>query len=128
MSSNILNWFLGGRVCESSKCMAAIASGAPAPMFKAYPLDPDDFNRCLLLLKAAPEVRNAFPEIANLSPVWLGLILNWDAIEGQFLEEAGLDWCKAISAPKTYKMIQDIREAADKQYADVKAQLRKVTP
>jgi hypothetical protein len=68
----------------------------------------------------APEVRFAFPKIAELSPVWAGLIEAWDDIEGQFLEEAGLDWCKARRAPKTYTMIKKVREAGDKIYSEMK--------
>jgi len=105
IQEKVLQWIATGRVGASSKTMAMTACGLPSD--KDYPLDPDDLNRCLLMLQAVPEVRDHFDEIAALSPVWERLIERWAEIEASFLEEVGLDWSKANSAPKTYKMMQD---------------------
>lgn len=100
-----LHWIATGRVGASSKTMAMTACGLPSG--KDYPLDPDDLNRCLLMLQAVPEVRDHFDKIAALSPRWGRLIERWDEIEASFLEEVGLNWCKADNAPKTYRLMQD---------------------
>lgn len=105
IQTKALRWIATGRVGASSKAMAMTACGLPSE--RDYPLDPDDLNRCLLLLQAVPEVRDHFDKIAALSPVWGRLIERWAEIEASFLEEVGLNWCKADNAPKTYKLIKD---------------------
>lgn len=105
IQTKALRWIATGRVGASSKTMAMTACGLPCD--KDYPLDPDDLNRCLLMLDAVPEVRDHFDKIAALTPVWGRLIERWDEIEASFLEEAGLNWRKSESAPKTYKLMQD---------------------
>ena len=75
---------------------------------KSFPLDPDDLNRCLLFLAAVPEAREHLDEVATISPVWGRLVARWDEIEKTFLDEAGLDWCNSFSAPKTYRLMQEI--------------------
>lgn len=110
--SPVLDWLANGRVGSSSKTMAMIALGS-APKHIDYPYDPDDLNRCLLLIKAAPEVREAFPNIAASSKVWAALIARWDEIEQTFLAEAGLDWCKARSALRTYTLMRRVIDSAN---------------
>lgn len=105
IQTKVLHWIATGRVGASSKAMAMTACGMPSD--KDYPLDPDDLNRCLLMLEAVPEVRDHFDKIAALSPMWRRLIERWSGIEASFLEEVGLNWSKGDSAPKTYKMMQD---------------------
>ena len=111
--SQVLDWLANGRVGLSSKTMAMIALGSP-PKRIDYPYDPDDLNRCLLLLEAAPSVRDAFPEIAASSKVWAALIANWGEIEQTFIDEVGLNWCKANSAPKTYDLMKRVVSSANK--------------
>jgi hypothetical protein len=108
MSANIIRWLAQGEVGESSKTMAFTALGQETT-FKSYPLDPDDFKRCLKLLKAAPEVRLHFSAIRALSPTWAALIDHWDELEALFIEEAGTEWNWRWSAPKTYDRIQELR-------------------
>lgn len=110
MRDKILHWFATGRVGASSKAMANAACGLPQdPLWgPSYPHDPDDLNRCLLLLAVAPEIRHNWDKIAALSPTWSRLVERWDEIEASFLEEVGLNWCKASSAPKTYDLMQSI--------------------
>jgi hypothetical protein len=110
--SRVLDWLANGRVGLSSKTMAMIALGS-TPERINYPHDPDDLNRCLLLLKAAPAVRDAFPKIAVASKVWAALIARWNEIEQAFLNEVGLDWCKAYNAPKTYRLMRDVIDSAN---------------
>jgi hypothetical protein len=92
--------------------MAAAALGDHIVEQVSYPLDPDDLNRCLLLLKAAPQVRAAFPKIAALCPEWAALIQHWDEIEQSFLAECGLDWTKSTSGPQTYALMKRVIRSA----------------
>lgn len=107
----LLKWFAGPGVGSSSKLMACVAAGIKyEDRFddKPHPHDPDDMNRCLKLMAAVPGVRGALGEVAKVSPVWAALIARWDEIEASFLAEAGIDWSKSRSAPKTYKLMQSI--------------------
>jgi len=73
-------------------------------------VDPDDLNRCLLLLEAVPDIRENMDKIAALSVTWEKLISEWDNIEKCFLEEVGLDWSKGKKATKTYNLMKNIIE------------------
>ncbi len=106
IQTKVLNWIATGRVGASSKTMAMAACGLPNE--GSYPYDPDDLNRCLLLLKAVPEVREHFDKIAALGVVWARLVERWAEIETSFLDEVGLNWSKAKSAPKTYDLMQEV--------------------
>lgn len=111
--NQIIDWLANGWVGCSSKTMAIIALGS-TPNRIDYPYDPDDLNRCLLLLEAAPGVRDAFPKIAAANKVWAALIANWSEIERLFLEEAGPNWSKARSAPKTYALMRSVIDGANR--------------
>jgi hypothetical protein len=118
MDENIIRWLATGEIGESSKAMAFKALGQDTPN-KSYPLDPDDFKRCLKLLKAAPLVRLHFPSIREPSPTWANIIDHWDELEALFIEEAGTDWNTRWSAPRTYARMQELREKSDSRYAIV---------
>lgn len=106
IQQKVLHWVATGSVGQSSKAMAMTACGLPSE--GDYPLDPDDLNRCLKMLIAVPEVRDHFEKIAALGVVWGRLIARWAEIESSFLDEVGLDWCKARSAPKTYALMKEV--------------------
>lgn len=106
MKDKILDWFATGRVGASSKAMACAV--ADLPHDKSHPYDPDDLNRCLLLLEAVPEIRNQMDKVASISGTWGKLVARWDEVEQCFLDEVGLNWCKARSAPKTYELMKQI--------------------
>ncbi len=107
IQSKVLGWFATGRVGASSKAMALAACDLPND--GSYPSDPDDLNRCLLMLEAVPEVRDHFDKIAALGVVWARLIGRWADIEASFLDEAGLKWSKANTAPKTYALMREVK-------------------
>lgn len=106
MKNKILEWFATGRVGASSKAMACAAAGLPND--KSHPYDPDDLNRCLLLLEAVPEIRGCMSKVAGISDTWAKLVERWDELEQSFLDEVGLDWAKARSAPNTYRLMKAI--------------------
>jgi len=106
MKDKILKWFANGEVGASSKAMACAAAGLPHD--KSHPYDPDDLNRCLLLLESVPEIRGHMDKISAISDTWCNLVARWDDVEKCFLDEVGLNWTKAKQAPKTYRLMQDI--------------------
>ena len=106
IQTKVLNWIAAGRVGASSKAMAMAACGLPND--DSYPHDPDDLNRCLLLLEAVPDVRDHFDKIAALGVVWGRLVKRWADIEASFLDEVGLNWSKAQEAPKTYALMREV--------------------
>lgn len=104
---NIARWLGHGKVGASSKCMALTALGA-VPMHRYHPADPSDLMRCILLLDAAPEVRDAFPVIREISPQWAVIIDNWDALRDMLIDEVGMDWCNNTSAPLTWGRMKSL--------------------
>jgi len=106
LAGKILSWMSCGQTGLSSEAMAFAAVGTPCDRTD-HPWDPADFNRCLMLLDAVPELRENM-DIFRLSPTWCMLIDNWDDIEKCFLEEVGLNWSLSNSAPKTYKLMKSI--------------------
>ncbi len=107
MKDKILYWFGTGRVGASSKAMALAAVGVPND--GSHPGDPDDLNRCLMLLEAAPEIRDQMDRIAAISDTWAALVAQWDEIEQTFCDEVGLNWTKGNRAPKTYELMKVIQ-------------------
>ena len=110
MKDKILDWLTSGRTGVSSEAMARAVTGLPqnSRWGSSTPSDPDDLNRCLLFLKAVPEAREHMDKVAALSEDWAKLVKNWDVLEKTFLDEVGLDWHKAKSAPKTYVLMKKL--------------------
>lgn len=106
MNNKILKWFGTGRVGSSSKAMAMAAAGMPHDRY--HPHDPDDLNRCLLLLDAVPEIRNHMDRVAALSETWEKLVARWDEVEQCFINEVGLNWSKGERASRTYELMKAI--------------------
>ena len=102
----ILNWFAIGQVGASSKAMALAV--IEMPHSSSHPCDPDDLNRCLLLLAAVPDIRNHMDKVASISTTWAKLVERWDEVEQCFLDEVGLDWTKGNRATRTFKLMKEI--------------------
>jgi len=90
--------------------MACAFAGLPQERSwgRNHPADPDDFCRCLLLLEAVPEAREHLEKVAKISRVWENIVDNFEKLETMFLDEVGLNWCKATSAPKTYEFMKSL--------------------
>ena len=99
-------WLRDGRVGMSSRAIHDHMLGLKPKEGWNHPLDPSDLNRCLLLLELIPEWKRRITEMARRSPQWAGLVANWMEIVSTFIDEAGLDWCKAKSAPRTYALMK----------------------
>ena len=82
-------WLNSDRTGLSSLWMAKTLAGYWSWSAKyAYPHDPSDFNRCLGLLDACPELRERLPEMADTGPEWAALVAHWDELEALLREEA----------------------------------------
>lgn len=115
----VVAWLANGEVGTSSKCMAMwLAFGQRTrDAFGGHPHDPDDMDRCLKLLAVAPGLRERLPKMAELNKTWAALVARWDEIEAMQMDEIGLDWTKARSAPKTYALMQEVISGARKRAA-----------
>lgn len=104
-------WIADGRVGLSSKAIWSHMMGVPGQDM-SYPRDPDDLNRCLLLLHLIPEWQPRMLEMAVYGKEWEGLAKGWNKISEAFLSEAGLDWSKNRPAPHTYALMRAARGEA----------------
>jgi len=105
----VMTWqYNSGNTGLSSECMAATLCGIKTKS-KSHPLDPSDFNRCLNLLIAAPELRESLYKMKSVSKKWSVLIDYWDTLEATFIDEVGIDWAKRDKkASETYKLMKEI--------------------
>ncbi len=103
-----LLWLANGEEGTSSRTMAFWLMFGILPDDNAHPYDPADFNRCLVLLDEVPALRARLPEMAKLGPHWAAIVTHWDAIEAQFLAEAGLRWRKSNFARATYTLMKTV--------------------
>jgi hypothetical protein len=88
-SSQAITWHLNGEHGISSEAIYdRLTYGVTtARWFSNHPHDPSDFRRCELLLRAVPEFRARFSEMADESPVWRALVERWSEIAAVFEEE-----------------------------------------
>lgn len=100
-------WLLDGQVGMSSRAIYCHMTGNDDKRW-SYPSDPDDLNRCLLLLDLIPEWKGRMGEMAARGSAWAGLAVRWEELTATFLDEVGLGWSKAKSAPKTYALMKQL--------------------
>lgn len=88
MFKNYQWWIQHGEHGISSKTMLnhILRSDVIKNYSKCHPLDPDDFRRCYLLLKAVPQLRKDLHTMKSLSWQWANLVDNWDKLT-ELLEE-----------------------------------------
>lgn len=104
---DVFMWMQGGDCGLSSKAIAGhMAYGDSTG---DHPLDPADLGRCLRLLELFPEWKPRIKEMAVYSPQWQALAERWDDLRDSMEKEVGIRWEKGRSAPKTYKMMCDLR-------------------
>lgn len=105
-------WILNGRVGQSSRAIYCHMTGAVDKYGYNFPYDPDDLNRCLLLLDLIPEWKPRMAEMSVHGKQWASLAGRWDELTALFLEEVGLDWCKGkeARATKTYELLKQLQE------------------
>lgn len=99
-------WLRDGQVGMSSRAIHDHMLGLVSRDGFSHPHDPDDLNRCLLLLDLIPEWKPRMGEMAQHGPHWAALAANWESIAEAFLREAGLDWRYSNHAPETYALMR----------------------
>ena len=114
-SPEFLQWLANGARGVSSNTIAQHLTGVNClrGWRGSIPWDPDDLDRCLQLLADVPALRPLLPNMATYSRQWADLVARWDEVEASHLEEVGLGWTKAHSAPKTYALMDRIRREGD---------------
>jgi len=105
--SAVLHLMAAKQLGQSAQCMAFQLLSIPTEN-TSHPSDPADFNRCLRLLNAVPELRERIPHMANVSAYWAAVAKHWDDIEATFLGEVGYDWSKGSKAPVTFKLMKSV--------------------
>lgn len=88
----------------------------PPTSERAHPHDPDDLRRCLLLLRAAPELRMDLHRMAEVSPQWAALVRAWAELEESFEAEVGPGWADGKvsgEAPRTFDLMEALLAQAD---------------
>lgn len=106
----LLEWFHFGETGVSSRFIVDYLVHGHQPRPFDAPVDPADFRRCELLLRAVPTLRLEFHRMANVSPRWEHLVKKWDGILGLIDEEVPGVWDSSNgSAPRAYALMNVIR-------------------
>jgi hypothetical protein len=84
-------WIVNGEQGNSSKTMFAYFSGLTGYAIY-HPYDPDDFDRCHMLLEAVPEWRKDIKRLGVLSSEWKNLVENWDELTRMYLKNKETNW------------------------------------
>lgn len=103
-----IEWLANGETGTSSETMAFWLAFGIRGRWASTPSDPSDLDRCLRLLDHVPEMRPHLHKMSELSDDWKKLVERWDEIERSHLDEVGLGWTKGNSAPRTYKLMNDV--------------------
>ena len=114
LPASACEWLIDGERGISSDTMFSRFAGFSVmkPDFdEDTPQDPDDFNRCRLLLEAVPEFAARIDELRTISPVWDRLVSAWETLCATMDEEAPR-WREGEGeAPKTYDLLREINAA-----------------
>lgn len=102
----IVEWLATTRTGVSSETIAFWVGFGIRRSFASHPYDPDDFDRCLQLLDAVPELRSQLLVMRGISDAWARLVNRWNEVETMHLAEVGLGWTKARHAPQTYALMK----------------------
>lgn len=80
-------WLIEGEVGTSSRTMWLALMGMIDEPRRldgfnlGVPHDPDDFRRCLLLIRNIPEFREKLSEVSKAFPAWEPYIREWEKLE-----------------------------------------------
>jgi len=101
-------WLMNGERGSSSNAMVAHIMGMGGTA--DHPYDPDDLRRCRLLVEQVQVIEICLPSMASCSPVWARIVAHWDELCSLMDAEAP-DWrSRRGSAPKTYALLQKLRQ------------------
>lgn len=110
LSPEAIKWLASGERGTSSETLFTFATGVDAlgDDRGCWPLDPDDFRRCRLLVESCPEVAANMGRVAEHGPTWKAIVERWDAICA-VMDKESPEWRVARgSAPRTYELLHSI--------------------
>jgi hypothetical protein len=116
--TEFVHWLANGERGVSSEAIVSQLTGervGRADRGYDHPYDSDDFRRCEVLLREVPLARLTFPQMAERSPVWAGLVEAWDDIVAMFEAEtpgAFVRNYRGRLSPRANAAIHEIRNAA----------------
>ena len=108
LAMKVMQWQAKGHVGVSSATMASIALGLKRNIYGSRfdaPSDPSDLKRCMLLVEEIPEIKDAFPAIAEECKQFAPIIDEWDSLISLLKKEISLDTGRA---PETYKRMKEL--------------------
>jgi len=98
-------WLKNGIRCVSSDAIITKITGLN--LCKTWemqvPVNPSDFQRCLKLLIAVPDLKSCLYEMKEISPLWNQIVFHWNELKRLFYEE-----CKSGSCPKLYDRMREL--------------------
>ncbi len=123
LSESLRRWIELGQHGASSAAIVRRLTGYAHPKFAQgrgwdHPHDPDDFVRCLKLLREVPELSPRIGEMASCSKAWASVCAHWAELESLLRSEASA-WLEGgedvrdvrsqeASAPQTYARMREI--------------------
>lgn len=113
VSHNIVEWLASGERGASSEAMLQAITGIPCAYDPhAYPLDSDDFRRCLVLLEKCPELKDGMDKVAAISPMWKLFVIHWQSL-ADAMETSHPTWREVYrGSPQVTFMIRELRKVA----------------
>lgn len=98
-------WLRTGKRGASSEAIVTKLTGLNLckPWEMHVPNNPSDFQRCLKLLIAVPDLRSRLYEMKEISPLWNQIVFHWDELERLYYEEY-----KGGSCPKLYDRMREL--------------------
>lgn len=89
-------WLLNGETGISSRTMVEVCYRRVFLNFKrGHPIDPSDFRRCYLLVKAVPEIKTKFGRLSKLGKAWANVIEHWQELSDMLEAEMGKELIKS---------------------------------
>lgn len=104
-----LAWLANGERGRSSEAIFQRLLGIDLFNDGDHPADPADLRRCRLLLEVVPGLEGRIGEMADISETWARFCNAWDDL-CLVMDEEVPDWRTGKgSAPKTFRMMQEIQ-------------------
>lgn len=107
----VQTWFANGGSGISAKSLALTLLFQNKSFNHGIPSDSDDFERCLKLIKAVPELQKRLPEMITLTEGqkywfeseidWGFFVLNWEKLEKMSPEERNVKIQEKIDSSKS---------------------------
>lgn len=110
LNSDVVMWLRAGERGSSSNAIVSHLTGLPTGRCDlAYPRDPADLRRCVLLLEACPTLAERFGEMKTASPTWSRFVDAWPSLIAAFdAEKPGWRKAWAGNATKTYARMREV--------------------